>query len=397
MAREVEKYFKDAMQRIVFINLSDAFLDQHDNLRFLKGVPIPVNLDVIEAEAAKTGRKKMGFSPAAAAQAMTFVIGASENFPYAEQYKRFLKYNVKGLYIAMLDSGIGFAQAGKYLEAAIVLRAADIYDRWERKDAKVEAPKMRDPKLPETPDAIYNYARVCRDIYMDETVEDPKKRAVFREESVMAFETLVKEFPEYDESYYFLGFFYMNRKSYKEAKEMWTKFLAITEKQDMADDVRERMVQLDDLMIYEKGYLEVVNDRPQAGLDILLPLYEKYKEWWNLLFFIGLAYRKLQQFEMAMFYFLEVTKIKPSQSDAYNELGLCNAALADYKNAEKYFKKAMIVDENDPELVCNLAAVYINWGKLDEAEETLAKAEAMAPGEEITKMWRAELEKAKNA
>ena len=187
----------------------------------------------------------------------------------------------------------------------------------------------------------------------------------------------------------------MNKKLYNEAKEVWTKFLSLTKEEAMAEDVRERMGQVDDLIVYEKGYLEVMNDRAQNGLDILLPLYEKYKEWWNLLFFIGLAYRKLGEYEKAIFFFGEVGRIKPSQSDAYNELGLCYASLGDYENAEKYFKKAALIEDNDPELLCNLAAVYINSGKLEQAEETLAKAEEMAPGEEITKLWRTELENAK--
>ncbi|MBR6701050.1 MAG: tetratricopeptide repeat protein [Firmicutes bacterium] len=396
MANNVEKYFKEAMDRIVFINLSDEFVDRHQSLRFLKGIPIPVSLDVIEKEARKTESGKMGFSPAAAAQAMTFVIGANKNFPYAEQYKRFLKYNVKGLYLVMLGSGIDMAQSGKYMEAAILFRATDIYDRWVRKDAKLTAPTARDPKLPESPEALYNYARACRDIYMNEEEEDANKKVVFREESVKAFEQLTKEFPEYDQSYYFLGFFYMNKKLYAEAKEVWTKFLALTKEEAMAEDVRERMSQVDDLIIYEKGYLEVMNDRAQNGLDILLPLYEKYKEWWNLLFFIGLGYRKLGEFEKAIFFFEEVSRIKPSQSDAYNELGLCYASLNDYANAEKYFKKAALIEDNDPELLCNLAAVYINCGRLEEAVETLLKAEEMAPGEEITKLWRIELDNARN-
>lgn len=395
MASKVEKYFKTAMDRIVFINLSDEFIDRHQSLRFLKGIPIPVSLDVLENEAKKTGGGKKGFSPAAAAQAMTYVIGADENFPYAEQYKRFLKYNIKSLYLVMLSSGVDMARRGKFIEAAILFRATDIYDRWSRKDLPLGGAAARNPRLPDSPEALYNYARACRDVYMSEEEEDATKKAVFREESVNAFERLTKEFPDYDQSYYFLGFFYMNKKLYTEAKEVWTKFLSITKEEVMAEDVRERMEQVDDLIIYEKGYLEVMNDRAQNGLDILLPLYEKYREWWNLLFFIGLAYRKLGEYERAIHFFTEVGRIKPSQSDAYNELGLCYASLMDYDNAEKYFKKAALIEENDPELLCNLAAVYINCGKLEQAEETLAKAEKMAPGEEITKLWRAELEKAK--
>ena len=54
------------------------------------------------------------------------------------------------------------------------------------------------------------------------------------------------------------------------------------------------------------------------------------------------------------------------------------------------------IEENDPELLCNLAAVYISWGKLELAEKTLLKAEELSPEEQIVQMWRSELEKRKS-
>ena len=394
MAAEVEKYFKKTMDQIVFINLNDNFVDKHPALRFLKGIPIPVMLSVVEEEAKKNGGKG-SFSPAAAAQAMVFVIGSDENFPYAEQYKRFLKYNIKGLRMAILSQGLDCAGVGDMMRAAILFRAADIYERWEKTTEAIKGPMLINSRTPESADALFNYARACRDIYMDENEEDEAKKVAFREESVRKFEQCIKEFPNFDQAYYFLGFFYMNKKRYEEANELWTKFLKISGDQAMMDDVRERMGQVDDLILYEKGTLEVMNDRATEGLAILLPLYEKYKEWWNLLFFIGLAYRKLGEFEAAMPFFQEVIRLRPSQGDACNEPGLCYASLSDFDSAEKYFKKAALLDDNDPEILCNLAAVYINTGRLEEAENLLNEAEKLAPGEGITSLWRAELEKLK--
>lgn len=395
MANEVQKYFKEAMKQIAFINLSDDFVDRHQPLRFLKGVPIPVNVEAMKMEAELRGGKP-GFSPAIAAAAMVKVIGADVNFPYAEQYKRFLKYNVKSVYMIALGDGVQLAEQGRLLEAAIQFRFADIYNRWELKDAKPEGPVLRDPKLPASPDALFNYAKACREIYMSDEEDDAEKKVVFREESVEAFERLVEEFPDFDQSYYLLGFFYINKKSYEKAKKVWTTFMEKSDDASMKEEIKERLGQVESLMIYEKGYLEVVNDRPDEGLAILLPLYEEYKEWWNLLYFIGLAYRKKGEYDKALPFFTEVTRLKPSQSDSYNEMGLCYASIQNYEMAEKYFKKAALIEDNDPELLCNLAATYINWGKLEEAAEMLDKADALAPNEEITKLWRLELAKKYN-
>lgn len=383
------------MTKIAFINLSDAFVSSHESLRFLKGVPIPVNVDMLKAEQEKNGGKG-GFSPALAAEAMVKVIGADINFPFAEQYKRFLKYNIKGVYMIAMGNGVRLAESGELIEAAIQFRFADIYNRWQRENQKAEGPVSRDPKLPASPDALFNYAKACRDIYMSDGEEDVNKKVVFREAAVEGFEKLIKEFPDFDQPYYLLGFFYMNRKQYQEAEKVWNSFLSKTKDKDMTEEIKERLGQVADLMVYEKGYLEVVNNRPDEGLAILLPLYERYKEWWNLLYFIGLAYRKKEEFEKALEFYKEVARIKPSQSDSYNEMGLCYASLKNYEMAEKYFKKAALIEDKDPELLCNLAAVYINWGKTEEAAKMLDEAEKLAPDEEITKLWRRELAKLSN-
>lgn len=387
----VEQYLKQELEDVVFINLKESFFKGKKNLEFLRGIPLPVSLSHV-SEDARAGKDKNTISPAAAMEAMVYVIGADGNFPYREQYLRFLDVSIKQPFLYILGMGISKAEEEEYKKAAILFRAADRFDRWKRQDGPV-APMKKDPRKPESPDAMYNYARACRDVFMESEVTAEKN--AFREESVRVFEELREDFPDFDQSYFFLGYFYMNKKEYQKAKEAWERFLELSNDENMKEDVESRMIQLEDLMIYEKGYLEVLNDRSERGLEILLPLYEKYKEWWNLLFFIGLAYRKIDEVEKAIPFFKEVSRIKPSQSDALNELGICYAALSDYENAEKYLKKAILIEEHDPELMCNLAAVYINWNRLSEAEQYLLKAEEMSPDEEITRLWRAELEKRK--
>ena len=46
---------------------------------------------------------------------------------------------------------------------------------------------------------------------------------------------------------------------------------------------------------YEEGYTLVFQGKFEEGLEKLLPLEEKYGDWWNLLFMIGLAYKNMNE------------------------------------------------------------------------------------------------------
>jgi tetratricopeptide (TPR) repeat protein len=151
--------------------------------------------------------------------------------------------------------------------------------------------------------------------------------------------------------------------------------------------VIEIMKDIDDKVTFEKGYQLILNDRVQEGLEKLLSLEEFHSDWWKLLFFIALAYRKLERYDKAIEYYRKTLEYNSSHVETMNELGICYLSNKQYDLAEETYKEALKHDQNNHELLCNLGIVYLNTGKLEMAREQLYKAKEIKPDDEIVNAW----------
>ncbi len=205
----------------------------------------------------------------------------------------------------------------------------------------------------------------------------------FMDESIIYFEKALDYDDKFALAYYKLGFYYKNNQQYIKAKLYWEKQQEFDDDYLRKDEIRNEIEQLDVYVKYETGYNYVLNFEPQKGLDILLPLVEIYSGWWNLLFFVGLAYRSLGEYEIAEKYFENVLKIEEGQSHALNELGLCKMCLEKYDEAKDLFTMLLALDSNNSEVLCNRAAAYLYIGEKEKAKKDVEKALKINPDDGI--------------
>lgn len=205
----------------------------------------------------------------------------------------------------------------------------------------------------------------------------------FMDESIIYFEKALDYDDKFALAYYKLGFYYKNNQQYIKAKLYWEKQQEFDDDYLRKDEIRNEIEQLDVYVKYETGYNYVLNSEPQKGLDILLPLVEIYSGWWNLLFFVGLAYRSLGEYEIAEKYFENVLKIEEGQSHALNELGLCKMCLEKYDEAKDLFTMLLALDSNNSEVLCNRSAAYLYIGERDKAKKDVEKALKINPDDSI--------------
>jgi tetratricopeptide (TPR) repeat protein len=148
-------------------------------------------------------------------------------------------------------------------------------------------------------------------------------------------------------------------------------------------DVEDLLDEVSDIANYEKGK-EEIDENPLEALKKLLPLVDKFEDNALIYYYVGLSYRKIDNYEKAIYYLNESLRIDSSIVETVNELGINYAAIGDFESAIMYFRKAFEATK-DVEVCTNLIMCYYNIGKLEEAKLHLDIANKLNADDEIVK------------
>lgn len=141
--------------------------------------------------------------------------------------------------------------------------------------------------------------------------------------------------------------------------------------------------ELEDNLNYENGKKLIEGD-PSKALEKLLPLLDRFGDNPSLFYYVAICYRKLENFEKAIYYLNESISIDSSVVETINEMGINYASLGDYENAIKYFRKAFEATK-DIEICTNLIMSYLNIGDIKQAKLHLEMGENLNKDDEILK------------
>ena len=213
------------------------------------------------------------------------------------------------------------------------------------------------------------------------------------EEALEYFEKCLEYNDKFPLAYYKLGYYYKRNQQYVKAELIWSKHQELDDDTIRVEEIRNELIQLKPYVDYEKGYNLVLNEKPEEALDLLLPLVKDFSGWWNLLFFIGLAYRSMGEYSIAERYFENVLKINNVQKDALNELGLCKICLGKYVEAAELFSKLLSLDPGNCEIFCNRALAYLYNEQVDRAKEDIETALKINPEDPVALSIKEELKK----
>lgn len=333
----IVEYLKVVLSEYIFDELSEDYLRKAGAEAILKGIPVPIHRsDLLELTNVKI------------AHAMAVVIGCDINFPHKENYVEYIiKSFGKDFVKPLIHEGVEHAIEGETLKACALFRGA----------LQIDSDSF---------DAMYCYARACKDTYENGEGEDFV--GSFKAEALHSFERTTIMNPDFAPGFYYLGYAYLNLGLYMKAKLTFEEYLktlertvpeetseipleAKEEQEIMEEDVREWIKRLKDPVIIEKGYNMILSERYVEGIDVLMPYVddERYKDWWPLYYYIGLGFKELELYEDAEQYFQEALKRSPSDISIMQELvdvymGLCNREMV-----EKYENKILVVERNKEE------------------------------------------------
>jgi len=354
------KILKRFLDEIVFIELKEGHTLNFKDIEMPEKIMLPVYISDL---ANRIKANDIDNIPAIAIiKGLVYVVGADTQLETRKFYISLLKAIDSNIVLSILNDGIKYASEGQYSNAILYFNAALNID-----DGNI--------------DAYYNLGRSFEDLSLAEERPDLIKLGKY------CFEQCLIIDPNFAYAHFSLGFMLYNEENYKLAETHWLKALKYELPESMKEELVMGLGRVKDKASYERGYELILAGRVEEGLEILVSLEEMHDEWWDLLFFIGVGYRMLEQFEDALGYFLKVMNLNTGHIQTMNEVGICLLSLGDYDEAEKYLKEAMRLSPENSELICNMGIVYLNKGDNQTARELFDKAHLISPEDEVVQMW----------
>lgn len=368
-----DKYFNKKRDDIYFISIKKGASTKFKNLEYVteQEIPVPVRADKL-VEDIKNQSEKEGISINNIIDGIIYVQGTDAQFEYMETYHRMLK-------------DIKFE-----LEPYIIY-CINIFDEGQSDDGVVYAKAL--VNMREDEKSCFIYASALEKSATDSKQNRKEKEGeFFLEEAFTYFEKSLDYDDKFPLPYYKLGYYYRLKEQYIKAEAYWNKHQELDKDIVRIEEIRNELNNLKPYVDYENGYNLVLKEKPNEALNLLLPLVNEFSGWWNLLFFIGLAYRTLEEYEIAERYFENVLKLEEYQKETLNELGLCKICRGKYTEASELFTTLLNIEPGNCEVFCNRAVALLYNGQIDRAREDINVALKINPDDEVALSIKKELD-----
>lgn len=373
MIKNVKEYLKQKTENLSFIELKEGSFIDINGYQIDKSVPLPMIVDELLSEI-KEGRAQEELQIKTFVEGIIYTLGIDPDFKYFKEYKEILYSYDEKIENYILYKGQKYAEDDELDEAMVYFSCLISIDS-------------------ENIAGLYNYALVAEEMskkyYKN---KDNQRGDIFLMESTRQYELILDIDPTFAISYYKLGYHYRYNKHFRKAKIMWEKLIDIDDDEDRIEDINQQLLSIMDDVIYEEGYSDILRGQSKEGLEKLLPLGEKYTDWWNLIFMIGLGYRQMGDFIEAKKSFEKVLAIQPNQVDTLNELGLCLTQLGKLDEAIDKFTNAISLKPEDYEVLCNRGMCYLQKGDVQSAVDDIDKAYEINSEDEITRACMEQLQ-----
>jgi tetratricopeptide (TPR) repeat protein len=333
---DMKSYFSDKLDKFVFlqINGEEAYL------------PVKSG-SIIDDIKEKGDLEKIPFSYFL--YGMFFMLGADNTFTYRDDYIRIIK-KTEGSTRYIKGKIAEEIKQGNYEDGYILLKGLS--------------------QIEQNKDVFDKLIMVLEELKI--------KNPAFAEEEMAMLEK-AKEIPGYEKPYFYEALLKRDIKDYRGAMEAISKYIEISGTSDKeVIDFKEDLSKSAD---YEKGK-ELIYDDPKEALKLLIPLIDQFPEDATLLYYIGVCYRILENYEKSIYYLNQALELDNDLVQVVNELGINYAKLGDFDTAVKYLRKAFEATKS-AEICTNLVTCYLEMGKLEDAKAHLALAEKLDPEDEI--------------
>ena len=251
-------------------------------------------------------------------------------------------------------------------------------------------------------------------LFLDQRADSYRNSGLFEDadaydaDAYSYYEQAMNAEPPLPDVYFNVGFYYMKQHKYREAKDAFETYLALTcetsdeemgengvYKKERAQEIINNIANqnIDDES-FKAAYDLISSGQEEKGLEQIRDFLQNNPKVWNGWFMLGWGLRRLERFGEAKQAFLEALKYGgDTNSDTYNELSLCYVQEKDFAEAQKCLMKALSIEPESTKIISNLGYLALAQGNREEARNYFTAVLEYDPKDMIASAELLKLEK----
>ena len=214
--------------------------------------------------------------------------------------------------------------------------------------------------------------------------------------------------PPLADAFFNAGFFYMKQHKYRDAKDAFETYIALTcdlsdedlgesgvYKKERAQEIVNNITNqnIDD-EAFMRAYDLISKGEEEKGIEQIRKFLVNNSKVWNAWFMLGWGLRRLQRFSDAKLAFEEALKCGGNENpDTYNELSLCYIQERNFDEAKKCLLKAFEMDSENTKIISNLGFLALAQGDKQQARNYFTAVLEFDPKDKIAANELLKLEK----
>lgn len=352
------------LDTVYFIKLPDDYRFANSQFKLDPTVPIPVQKK--DGDDSET----MNISELSQEQILAGILTVlaydknNENLPYYRQMIEKIRPKIK-----------------VELQEAAILKTRN--EEWELAEEMWTALHGLDP---ENKNIILNIA-----LFYDQRADSYRKNSLHEDAdaydafALTYYKNAMDSDPEIPDAFFNVGYYYLKKRNFSEAKWAFESFLALTtdaseeelgpngnEKRETAQDMLNKISSrnLEDEH-YHNAYELISSGQEEKGINEIRRFIQENPAVWNAWFLLGWGLRRLERFSDAKQAFEKARECEggDENADTLNELAICQMETGDFNGAKESLVDALNMDPDNTKIISNLGYLFLKMGNEAEARK----------------------------
>lgn len=378
---------KNPLESIYFISIPDNFTSSQTQLKIDPKIKLPVQKKIDEAPGEFNPKEITTEQILAGILTVLAYDKKNENLDYYREIVKQVKPNIKK----------------ELCEAAILKTKNEDFELAEEIFLALLGLDSEDPAL------ILNMA-----LFLDQRADSYRNAGLnddadaYDSDAQSYYTKAMSVEPPLADVYFNVGFFYMKQHKYREAKDAFETYIALTcdvNDEDLGENgvyKKERAQEIINFIneqnvddeYFRAAYDLISHGQEEKGLEQIRLFIANNPKVWNAWFLLGWGLRRLERFSDAKQAFLECLRVGGDKNpDTYNELSLCHIQEKNFDEAQKCLLKALGMEPENTKVISNLGYLALAQGDVQGARNYFQTVLEFNPKDAIAAAELLKLEK----